>query len=88
MKATDIRAIREALGLNQLQFAQLLGVHPMTVSKWEREEASPTDYQAAFLSQFQAAAKNKIDTDNLKNLLIVAGVIAALVFIFQNASKK
>ena len=88
MKATDIRAIREALGLSQLQFAQLLGVHPMTVSKWERETASPTDYQAAFLSQFQAAAKNKIDTDNLKNVLIVAGVIAALVLIFQAASKK
>ena len=88
MNASNIKAIREALGLNQLQFAQLLGVHPMTVSKWEREAALPTDYQAAFLSQFQAAAKNKIDTDNLKNVLIVAGVIAALVLIFQTASKK
>jgi transcriptional regulator with XRE-family HTH domain len=85
---SEITSIREALGLSQLQFAQLLGVHPVTVSKWERDLAAPTDYQAAFLSQFQAAVKNKIAGDELKNLLIVAGVIAALVFIFQNASKK
>lgn len=88
MNALDIKSIREALGLNQLQFAQLLGVHPITVSKWERDVASPTDYQAAFLSQFQLAAQNKIATDELKNVLIVAGVIAALVLIFQTASKK
>jgi len=76
------------MGLSQLQFAQLLGVHPVTVSKWERDIAAPTDYQAAFLSQFQLAAKNKIASDELKNVLIVAGVIAALVLIFQTASKK
>jgi DNA-binding transcriptional regulator YiaG len=87
MNALDIKLIREALGLSQLQFAQLLGVHPITVSKWERDIAVPTDYQAAFLSQFQAAAKNKINNDELKNLLIVAGVIAALVLIFQAAKK-
>jgi DNA-binding transcriptional regulator YiaG len=87
MNASDISSIREALGLSQLQFAQLLGVHPITVSKWERDIAFPTDYQTAFLSQFQAAAKNKISNDELKNLLIVAGVIAALVLIFQAAKK-
>lgn len=87
MNPMKIKALRESLGLSQSQFAQLMGVHPMTVSKWEREAASPTDYQAAFLSQFQAAAKNKIDTDNLKNVLIVAGVIAALVLLFQAAKK-
>ena len=88
MNPSEITSIREALGLSQLQFAQLLGVHPVTVSKWERDVASPTDYQAAFLSQFQLAVKNKIKSDELKNLLIVAGVIAALLLIFQTASRK
>jgi transcriptional regulator with XRE-family HTH domain len=88
MNAPEIKSIRGLLELNQLQFAQLLGVHPITVSKWERNIASPTDYQAAFLSQFQAAAKNKQVRDDLKNVLIVAGVIAALVLLFQAASKK
>jgi transcriptional regulator with XRE-family HTH domain len=88
MSVSEIKSIRELLGLNQLQFAQLLGVHPITVSKWERGIASPTDYQQAFLSQFQVAAKERKIRDDLKNVLIVAGVIAALVLLFQAASKK
>ena len=88
MEAQTIKSVREALGLNQLQFAQLLGVHPMTVSKWERGVTAPTDYQGAFMSQFQAAAKNKIVRDELKNVLIAAGVIAALVLLFTAASKQ
>lgn len=88
MNALNIKSIRELLGLNQLQFAQLLGVHPITVSKWERGIAAPTDYQTAFLSQFQIAAKDRKTREELKNVLIVAGVIAALVLLFQAASKK
>ena len=88
MNALEIKSIRELMELNQLQFAQLFGVHPITVSKWERGIASPTDYQQAFLSQFQIAAKNKKTRDDLKNVLIVTGVIAALVLLFQAAAKK
>lgn len=87
MDALTIKSIRELLGLNQLQFAQLLGVHPITVSKWERGVAAPTDYQQAFLSQFQVAAKNKKVQDDLKTVLIVAGVIAALLLLFSAAKK-
>jgi len=87
MTASDIQSIRVALRLNQLQFAQLLGVHPITVSKWERGLAVPTDYQQAFLSQFQAAAENKKVPNDLGNLLIVAGVIAVLVLLFQGSKK-
>jgi putative transcriptional regulator len=88
MNASEIKSIRELLNLNQLQFAQLLGVHPITVSKWERGIATPTDYQQAFMSQFQVAAKNKKAREELKTVLIVAGVITALAFLFQAASKK
>ncbi len=31
-----IRALRERLGLTQVEFAALLDAHPITVSRWER----------------------------------------------------
>jgi DNA-binding transcriptional regulator YiaG len=87
MTSVEIKNIRLQLGLNQVQFAQLMGVHPITVSKWETGATSPTDYQVAFLSQYRVAAKDKKVRDDLKNVLIVAGVIAA-VYLLLTASKK
>jgi DNA-binding transcriptional regulator YiaG len=36
-----IRSVRRRWGLSQVELAGLLGVHPMTVSKWERRKALP-----------------------------------------------
>lgn len=88
MENEQIKALRESLGLNQAEFAKLMGVHPMTVSKWERGILWPSSYQEEFFDQFQAAAKHKIARDELKNTLITMGVIAALILLFQAASKK
>jgi DNA-binding transcriptional regulator YiaG len=33
--AAELRRLREELKLTQVEFAHELGVHPMTVSKWE-----------------------------------------------------
>jgi DNA-binding transcriptional regulator YiaG len=87
MTGAEIRSIRQLLGLNQAQFGQLMGVHAITVSKWESGITSPTAYQEAFLSQYRVAAKNKQVRDDLKSVLIAAGVIAA-VLLLLNASKK
>jgi putative transcriptional regulator len=88
MTGLEIRSIRQLLGLNQAQFAQLMGVHAITVSKWESGTTSPTDYQVAFLNQYrEAAAKNRQVREELKGLLITAGVIAAVFFLLK-ASKK
>lgn len=38
----EIVKLRKRMGLNQEQFAQLLGVHKLTVSRWERGEAKPS----------------------------------------------
>jgi len=35
MTPDEVRRARKALGLSQLKFAALLGVHPVTVKKWE-----------------------------------------------------
>jgi len=36
MAPSDIKRHRRRLGLSQVELAQRLGVHPLTVSRWER----------------------------------------------------
>lgn len=36
---------RDLLSMTQWEFAALLGVHPVTVSKWERGTCKPTQWQ-------------------------------------------
>jgi putative transcriptional regulator len=36
MTPAGVRKVRKRLGLTQRQFAKLLGVHEITVAKWER----------------------------------------------------
>jgi transcriptional regulator with XRE-family HTH domain len=38
MTARQMAKAREALGWSQARLAEALGVHPMTVSKWERDQ--------------------------------------------------
>lgn len=41
MTGTDIRRLRELLGMQVPQFAQLFGVHVATAYRWESAEAKP-----------------------------------------------
>jgi molybdopterin-binding protein len=52
----DLAAIRTNLGLTQAQLADVTGVHPMTVSKWERGVLQPTRHQQAILVALEAVA--------------------------------
>jgi transcriptional regulator with XRE-family HTH domain len=88
MNATDIRKMRGRLGLNQVQFAQLAGVHPITVSKWEREEAEPTVYQNVLFEEFERAARDREVRETLKKVLIGAGVAIALALLLKHLMKK
>lgn len=45
-----IRDSRIALGLTQPEFAYLLGVHHMTVTKWEFGDLAPTPHQRAIMT--------------------------------------
>ncbi|MDH6170784.1 putative transcriptional regulator [Variovorax boronicumulans] len=83
MPPTSITSLRRALGLSQVEFGQLFGVHAMTVSKWERGLLSPTAYQLALMDQFQRTADQKKEQaqEQLKQLLVGAGVVAALVWL-------
>jgi len=93
MTPEQIVTLRGALGLSQAEFAQLFGVHQMTVSKWERRLqaplATPTPYQTALMQAFGRAAQAKqADVQQkVKNLLVSAGVVAALFFLLSQARK-
>ncbi|MFJ8352201.1 helix-turn-helix domain-containing protein [Bacillus paramycoides] len=41
MKPQDIKAVRQLTGLNQTEFAKLLGVSYLTVNKWENGHSQP-----------------------------------------------
>lgn len=83
MNSQQIQKLRMDLKLSQPEFAQLFGAHSMTVSRWEREMATPTPYQLALMQQFRKttdARKAEVD-ETVKNLLVGAGVVAALVWL-------
>lgn len=49
---TQVAEVRTGLGMSQAQLAALLGVHHLTVSKWERRVLRPTSHQEILLSSF------------------------------------
>jgi putative transcriptional regulator len=87
MTSDQILSLRTALGLSQVQFAQLFGVHFMTVSKWERGLTPPSPYHVALMTQFAqtVAARQEEAKQQVKNLLVGAGVVAALLFLLSTA---
>jgi putative transcriptional regulator len=89
MDSGNITALRKALGLSQSEFGQLLGVHAMTASKWERGVLTPSAYQQALMHKFQdtATSTKLADEEKVKNLLIGAGVVAALIFLLGSTKK-
>lgn len=85
MTAEQICEVRRGLGVNQIEFASLLGAHQMTVSRWERGELSPSDYQAAMISEFAKAAQDEKIKKILSGIIIGAGIIAALFLLLKTA---
>jgi len=87
MTSTQIQGLRESLRLNQTQLAGLMGVHPITVSRWERGKAPPTPYQAAFLQEFKKAARDAAVRNTVAAVLVAAGIVAAVYLLLQAARK-
>jgi transcriptional regulator with XRE-family HTH domain len=88
MNEVNVRALRKELRLNQVEFAQLAGVHPITVSKWERKEAEPTAYQNVLFAQFLEGSRDKEVRETLKNVLIGAGIALAIALLLRHLLKK
>lgn len=58
----DYRRLRNEMGVTQNDLAQLLGVHPMTVSKWERGILTADFYQRSLIESFWIAERNRPGT--------------------------
>lgn len=87
MNADRIKQLRKKLGISQDKLGQLLDVHTMTVSKWERGVLVPTPYQVAMMEEFEkAASKPKVKLE-LKHVLIAAGVVAAVFLLLKSAKE-
>lgn len=85
MQPEGIADLRKRLGLNQMEFGNLFGVHPMTVSKWERGALSPNNYQLALMQDFAKAAKSKEVQETIGAVLVGAGIAAALYLLLKNS---
>ncbi|WP_158227102.1 helix-turn-helix domain-containing protein [Mangrovitalea sediminis] len=83
----NVSELRAKLGLNQAQFGNLFGVHPMTVSKWERGLLQPSEYQSALMTEFEKAARQKEVTETIGAVLVGAGIAAALLLLLSNSRK-
>jgi len=82
----DVTALREALDLTQAQFATLLGVHSLTVSKWERALLEPAPYQVALMQSFARSRQREPDVGAVVGgVLLAAGVGAALYLLLKPA---
>ncbi|MCU7918117.1 MAG: helix-turn-helix domain-containing protein [Candidatus Thiodiazotropha sp. (ex Dulcina madagascariensis)] len=84
----DVLKLRSRLGLSQAQFGNLFGVHPMTVSKWERDILKPTPYQIALMTEFEKSARSKEVRDTIGSVLIGAGIAAALFLLLKHSQNK
>lgn len=91
LTAPAILKLRTQLQLTQPQFGQLLGVHWMTVSKWERGILVPNDYQLALMIEFEKAVHSRhvqAQKDALGAMLLGAGIAAVLLLLLDAAKKS
>lgn len=87
MTPADIRAARGRLGLTQGQLAQILGMQAATVSRWESpaDPLRPTPYHLALLAQFARARPRPRRHNDLAELLVTRGAVAALYALLHEA---
>lgn len=83
----EVQFVRLSLKLTQAQFGQLFGIHPMTVSKWERGALTPTPYQMALMADFKRAARDKAIKNTLAAVLVGAGITAAIYLLLKAAKE-
>lgn len=57
MMTHEIKTIRQALGMTQREFAHTLGVHAMSVSRWERGTLTPSQMAINFMRVLRRVPK-------------------------------
>jgi DNA-binding transcriptional regulator YiaG len=59
MTGSQLKKLREQIGLSQAELADALGVATMTVSRWEREVQAPPPYVELALAELKRRVKKK-----------------------------
>jgi DNA-binding XRE family transcriptional regulator len=77
MTSSEIRDIRERLGLTQHEFAQLLDVGRTTVVNWERGRTNPPELKKDMIRRLGAEAEKRRNEEWVRALL---GLAAAGAF--------
>jgi len=72
------REVRETRGVTQAVAAAVLGVHVLTVSKWERGVLCPDPWSAAVIDEFTVAMENGLEGRILSETVCRYGVVAGL----------
>jgi DNA-binding XRE family transcriptional regulator len=82
----NILAVRTALGIAQPDLGALLGVHGVTIHRWEKDLQRPSAWHHALLAEFAKAARKKKDVGpEAVGLLAQSGVAAALLHLLNAA---
>jgi DNA-binding transcriptional regulator YiaG len=58
-----IRALRTKLGLKQIELADLLGIHAITISRWEQGHYEPSSLAEEKLDKLARKADRKKDAE-------------------------
>ena len=79
--AAAVTSLRRQLGITQQSLARLLGVHPMTVSAWERDKLRLTSWQrslvaALLLSQPRANLEQRLKDSKSNPILVLAHLLS------------
>jgi DNA-binding transcriptional regulator YiaG len=64
-----VKQIRLLLGMSQLQFANLLGVYPSTVSRWESGKSEPQFTARGMKNLLEALKPHGIQLEDLPDQL-------------------
>ncbi|HHT9109743.1 MAG TPA: helix-turn-helix domain-containing protein [Candidatus Brocadiaceae bacterium] len=73
----EIKELREKIDATQAEFARALGVSFSTISRWENDEAQPSDTQEEQLDALKQILDNKkanIDKKKMKKMLTLMGI--------------
>lgn len=79
-QAVRIAATRRRIMFSQVEFAMLLGVHPITVSKWERAAAEPSAWHMALIDAISATPRDR----DLVACFVQRGIPAALALALEH----
>jgi DNA-binding XRE family transcriptional regulator len=96
MNKHQLRKVRKTLGLSQAQLGKVLGVHPLTVSKWERGAAKPEGATAQLFRVIGRRIEEQPPPPDTKETILAAlagpsagaGLEALLETLFGGAKTK